>query len=136
MNTISRSTSIGKLILLLSLIGAIILLTACGAQAQGSGQSSVTLGPVSFAKDVLPIMQTRCVKCHGGENTNRGLDLKSYSGLMAGSINGSVIVAGDPTSSKLFQLVDQGRMPKSGGKLSADQIAILKKWIQDGAQNN
>ena len=39
--------------------------------------------PVSFAHDVLPIMESRCANCHGGDRVEKGLNLKTYAELMA-----------------------------------------------------
>lgn len=123
-----------------------VILSACGAQTTATGNTvdstavpssgSVAAVDVSFSKDILPLFQEHCVNCHGGEKTSRGLKLTSFDNAMAGSNNGAMIIAGDPDKSKLFQLVQQGKMPKRGGKLSAAQVEILKEWIKAGAQNN
>ena len=116
---------------------AILLLSACGAQPTTPPTSAANAtGEYSFAKDVLPIFQSRCQNCHGSGRTQAGLNLTSYASLMAGSQNGPVVVAGDASSSKLIQLVNQGKMPKSGGKLLPDQLMILINWVQAGAKNN
>jgi len=116
---------------------AILLLSACGAQPTTPPTSAANAtGEYSFAKDVLPILQSRCQNCHGNGRTQAGLNLTSYASLMAGSQNGAVVVVGDASSSKLIQLVNQGKMPKSGGKLLPDQLMILINWVQAGAKNN
>jgi hypothetical protein len=91
---------------------------------------------VSFANDVMPILQSRCINCHGGQDTKEGLSFASYETLMAGSQNGPVIVPGDPTNSLLIQLIQEGKMPKRGPKLTPDQLQILIDWILTGALNN
>jgi uncharacterized membrane protein len=92
--------------------------------------------PVSFSKDILPILETACVSCHGGEKTSKGLDLKSYASLMTGSQNGAVILAGNATGSKLVSMVQSGKMPKRGTKLTAEEIQLLLDWVNAGATNN
>lgn len=99
----------------------------------GAGAGSAT---VSFSKDILPLMQTSCVNCHGGEKISKGLDVKTYDSLMAGSQNGAVLVPGDATQSKLIQSVQSGKMPKRGAKLTAEQIQLLVDWVNAGAANN
>lgn len=91
---------------------------------------------VSFANDVMPILQSRCINCHGGQDTKEGLSFASYETLMAGSQNGPVIVPSDPTNSLLIQLIQEGKMPKRGPKLTPDQLQILIDWILAGALNN
>lgn len=91
---------------------------------------------VSFANDVMPILQSRCFNCHGGDDVKEGLSFASFDTLMAGSINGPVIVPGDAANSLLVQLIQQGKMPKRGPKLTPDQLQILIDWILAGAPNN
>src|SRR5512145_1316732 len=54
---------------------------------------------VSFASDILPIFESRCIGCHGGERTQEGLDLKTHASLMTGSSNGPVVTPGDAANS-------------------------------------
>lgn len=93
-------------------------------------------GTVSFKDDVLPILQSRCIKCHGGERTEKKFNLTTYDNLMKGGENGAALVPGDAAASKLIVLVEQGKMPKRSAKLLPDQIQILIDWINQGAQNN
>ena len=113
-----------------------ILLTACGSQPTPTQNATPLVGAVSFTKDVMPILNDRCVNCHGGQKTSKGLNLTTYGKLMAGSDNGPVITVGNPDNSKMFQLIMQGKMPKKGGKLSQAQVDILRDWIKAGAIDN
>jgi mono/diheme cytochrome c family protein len=98
-------------------------------------QASPTL-KISFANDVLPILHSRCIVCHGGERREQGLNLTSYSTLIAGSENGPIIVAGDADSSLIIELVLAGRMPKRAPKLIPAQAQTLIEWINQGALDN
>ena len=91
---------------------------------------------VSFTNDVMPILESRCLNCHGGRDTKEGLSFASFDSLMAGSDNGIVVVAGDPDNSLLIQQILNGKMPKKGPKLTPDQLQILIDWILAGALNN
>jgi len=141
--------------ILLMLTGLTLILAACAAptaaptQPQAdtpapaatdtSASPSDTPGaaaPVSFANDVMPILQNRCFNCHGGEQTKQGLSFASYDTLMAGSKNGPVIVPGDSGNSLLIQMIQKGKMPKRGPKLTPDQLQIIIDWITQGALNN
>jgi mono/diheme cytochrome c family protein len=141
--------------LLLTMFAALIL-TACGATAAPSSaypnpsypnpviRESATLavsgdalsGDVSFANDVLPIFESRCFSCHGGDKTEKGLDLKTYDSVMLGSQNGAVISVGNADNSPLFMAVSSGKMPRRGPKLTPQQLDLIKKWINSGAPNN
>lgn len=91
---------------------------------------------VSFANDVLPIFNSRCLQCHGGDEMKVGLSLASYAAVMAGSEKGPVVVPGESQSSKLIELVVNGSMPKRGPDLFPDQIKILIDWVNAGAIDN
>jgi hypothetical protein len=91
---------------------------------------------VSFAKDVLPILQQNCVKCHGGDKTEVSLVLKDYAGIMAGSENGPVVVPGNASQSDFVKMVAQGKMPKRANRLPDAQVKILTDWVNAGAPNN
>jgi hypothetical protein len=94
---------------------------------------------VDFSKDVKPILESTCVRCHGAQKSKGKLRLDTRDGLMKGSENGPVIVPGKPDESKLFQLASQpksseDRMPPEGEPLAKAQVETLKKWIAEGAK--
>ena len=91
---------------------------------------------VSFANDITPILQSRCLNCHGGDRLEEGLSLKTYDDLMSGSDNGLVVTAGDADNSLFVELVSTQKMPKRGPKLTPDQIRIIIDWVNEGALNN
>jgi mono/diheme cytochrome c family protein len=93
-------------------------------------------GGVSFANDVLPILESRCISCHGGERTQEGLSMKTHADLMSGSKNGPVITAGNASDSLLAQLISEGKMPKRGPKLTPNQVQVVIDWINQGALDN
>jgi hypothetical protein len=87
------------------------------------------IGP-TFTDNIGPLFQSRCGACHkpGGI---QGLDLTTYTGTMAGSANGPVITPGDPEGSLLIQ-IQSGEQPHFG-QLNADELNLVKEWIQAGA---
>ena len=93
-------------------------------------------GTVSFSKDVLPILTSICVKCHGGEKTEQSLVLKTYADVMKGSDNGPVIEPGKLADNLLTDLINQGKMPKKGPRLLPGQIRIITQRVDEGAPNN
>jgi len=99
----------------------------------GSASGGAT---VSFANDVLPLLQSRCVNCHGGQKTEKGLNLNSYESVMAGSENGPVVTPADAANSPLAEMVVNGKMPKRGPKLTPDQVQLIVNWINQSSQNN
>jgi hypothetical protein len=91
---------------------------------------------VSFQRDVQPIFDQICVKCHGGEKTQKDLVLKTFDDLMQGSEDGPVIEPGDPGNSLLIDMIVKGKMPKNAPKLLPAQIRVITDWIKEGALNN
>jgi mono/diheme cytochrome c family protein len=90
----------------------------------------------SFQRDVQPIFNQICVKCHGGDEVKEGLSLKTYAEVMQGSDNGPVIVPGDPANSFLIDQIVKGEMPKRGPKLLPKQIQAIVDWVAAGALDN
>ncbi len=91
---------------------------------------------VSFANDILPLLKSRCVNCHGGERVEEGLLLRSYAEVMSGSDNGPVVIPGDAANSLLAELVLNQKMPKRGPKLTPPQVQLIVDWINQGALDN
>ena len=94
--------------------------------------------PVDFVRDVRPIFEKYCYSCHGPEKQKSGLrlDVKSEA-LRGGDTHAPGIVAGKAKESPLIQFViskDEGeQMPPKGERLSATEIALLKRWVDEGA---
>src|SRR6185295_11081379 len=89
-----------------------------------------------FQDRVLPLLQARCISCHGPEKQKGKLRLDSRASILKGGENGPALVPGDPEKSLLIQVVRQThadiKMPPKE-KLAADQIEALVAWIKDGA---
>lgn len=106
------------------------------AESSPTAEAAPAGATVSFSNDVLPILESRCVNCHGGDKTEEGLSLNSYADAMAGSEDGAVILAGDADHSKLAELIISQKMPKRGPKLTPPQTQLIIDWINQGALNN
>jgi mono/diheme cytochrome c family protein len=92
-----------------------------------------------YAKHINPIFDSNCVACHGVGKVKGGLRLDSYDLVMKGGQDGVVIVAGQPEKSMLLTRITlppghKQFMPAEGKPpLSAEQIAWIKAWIEQGA---
>jgi mono/diheme cytochrome c family protein len=106
--------------------------TEPAAATQAPGQAAT----VSFTNDILPIFESRCINCHGGQRTQEGLDLKTHTSLMLGSSNGDVVTPGDAGDSLLVEIVATQKMPKRGPKLTPPQIQLITDWVNQGALDN
>jgi mono/diheme cytochrome c family protein len=92
-----------------------------------------TAADVSFAADVLPVFESRCLQCHGPSRVEGGLRLDSYANLMTGGDEGPSVVPGDATASLLVSLVESGEMPRRGPRLTTVEIQTIRDWIDAGA---
>ena len=93
---------------------------------------------VDFQADIWPLFEERCIGCHGPDKQLGSLRVDSLTGLMKGGDSGPVLVQGNPNRSLLLQFLaandDEKRMPKEGEKFTGEQIAMVRKWIQQGAR--
>ena len=96
-------------------------------------------GSVQFERDVWPILEAKCVTCHGPEDQFNELRLDSKDRILRGGKNGRILVPGDPDRSPMFVRVnlppdDLDIMPAEGDPLNAAQIDTLRRWIAEGAE--
>ena len=87
---------------------------------------------VGYAEDIQPVFGRVCVNCHGPAVQLQGLQVTEYATLMKGSLNGPVVVPGDPAASKLWQMLESGKMPLLG-VLTDGEKALVRQWILEGA---
>ena len=95
-------------------------------------------GPVSFYRQVRPILQRSCSGCHQPAKRGGKLLLTSYDGLKAGGENGLAFVAGKPDDSLVVQYISGSKpeMPKNGEPLKPLQVELISKWIREGAKDD
>jgi cytochrome c553 len=107
-----------------------VLLAAVASTARGVERG------VSFEKDVRPILKAHCTQCHGEEEKPKGgVDLRLRRFMDKELEDGAhVLVPGKPDKSEMILLVREGEMPRKGKPLTPEQIAVLEKWIAQGAK--
>src|SRR3954470_15716090 len=92
--------------------------------------------PVDFVRDVKPILAQRCFRCHSSLEQESNLRLDSVPAILKGGDSGVVIVPGTSDKSLLIEAVERRgelKMPPEGEPLTANQIAVLRAWIDAGA---
>jgi hypothetical protein len=99
----------------------------------GAGAAEPTSREPQLARDVLALLRTRCVKCHGVAKREAKLDLSTPGGLARGGTNGSVVEPGQVDESLLWHRVDGDEMPPED-PLPAEEKALLSRWIASGAK--
>lgn len=111
--------------------------TATAAPTQAPEAPEAPAAAVSFAADVQPLLDQRCLNCHGGKDGIKGgLSVKSYDDIMKGGDDGAAIIPGDADNSLLVQLIVEGEMPKRAPKLPQAEIDVIAAWVAAGAQND
>ncbi|MGH9722150.1 MAG: c-type cytochrome domain-containing protein [Bryobacteraceae bacterium] len=95
--------------------------------------------PVSFHKQIQPILARQCQGCHQPASQQAGLLLTSYEGLKTGGQKGGAFVAGSPEKSVVIAYLTgevKPQMPFGGRPLPDDQIELFKRWIREGAKDD
>ncbi len=93
---------------------------------------------VTFDKDIKPIFEKACFKCHGDEKPKVKLRVNTIEGIKKGSDNGPVVVDGKSEKSLLVHtvagLVEDMLMPPEGkaDPLTKEQIGLVRAWIDQG----
>src|SRR6476660_9159454 len=92
---------------------------------------------VDFVQDIQPILSARCYECHGPDRQENGLRWDNKASALKGGSSGPAIVPGKSTESRMIRLVAGMEknlvMPKRGERLTAEQIGVLRAWIDQGA---
>lgn len=110
--------------------------------AQGAKPKVSASGVPTYAQDLRPILQARCIVCHSQANLNNpalsgGLALDTYAALQKGVGSQAIYTVGKSGSSELMRRLKATSptllMPKGGPPLSPAQIALFQRWIDGGA---
>jgi hypothetical protein len=121
----------------LALAWALLFLAPQPLQAQATKPTAGA--PVSFINDVAPILKENCFACHDAKKRKGKLDMTTYASLRKGGDKEDPIVPGKPEESLIIDLItakNAVRMPpkESGSALPADRIAVIERWIKEGAK--
>ena len=111
-----------------------LMYLACFAPAQSQSHPTPQQARFFEAK-IRPLLSERCLRCHGQKKQRGDLRLDSRAAILAGGDRGPAIVPGQPEKSLLIKAIryrDDLKMPPSR-KLSAEQIADLRRWVKIGA---
>tara|TARA_R110002096_G_scaffold11515_7_gene42351 strand:- start:261 stop:3005 length:2745 start_codon:yes stop_codon:yes gene_type:complete len=108
------------------------------------GVMAIALAPslssaVDFERDIWPIFEDNCLDCHGPDKQKSEFRVDQRAVMLKGGDSGlAALVPGDPKASYLLEVLDGSDpdmiMPPKGDPLTSDQVALLKTWIEHGAQ--
>jgi hypothetical protein len=117
------------------LLAVVLALATAGVlAAPGSGADKPASGPL-FEKDVLPLFEAKCLRCHGAEKQRAGLDLRTKAGLLRGGDSGPAVTPGSPERSELWIKIAADKMPPGKEKLTEAEKLLLRVWIESGVRD-
>ncbi|MCA9023998.1 MAG: PSD1 domain-containing protein [Planctomycetaceae bacterium] len=100
-------------------------LVACSAGAEES---------VRYSVHIRPILQGKCVRCHGEATQKAELNLADAAGIRRGSEGGDIFKSGAPDDSRLLEVLTDGEMPPEGDPLTPEEIDLIRIWIEQGVK--
>ncbi len=116
-----------------------VLTLSCAAAQSTGAKAGPIQGRVDFVKQIAPIFKARCFECHSGDEDEGDLRLDLRAVVFAPSRSPAAIVPGKPAESEIFVRIslpadDDDIMPADGDPLTSEQIALIKRWIEEGAR--
>lgn len=105
--------------------------------SKAMGNEPTDTGKVSFLEDVAPLVDSKCLGCHGATNPRAGLRLDTLAGWRRGGQSGPLLAPGNAGRSliiaRLMAPAGQGQMPQQGEPFSREEIETIGNWINQGA---
>ena len=96
--------------------------------------------PVDFVRDIRPILAENCLTCHGEDEQEGQLRLDARAIVFQGGVSGPAVVAGNSKRSLLLRRITSSdpktRMPPEDEPLSAAQIDLIRRWIDQGGRKS
>jgi len=109
-----------------------------GLALLGAAEPDAPKGKVApdFRRDVLPILEAKCVRCHDERSRKGGADLHSVVGLLKGGVSGPSIKPGEPAKSLLVDLIYYREMPpkRDKNRVTDAELDVIRAWIEAGAK--
>lgn len=98
--------------------------------------TTIATAAVDFSHQIVPILREHCAECHAGDKKKGGFSFNDRESLMEGGEDGAVVVSGKSAESAMIQAIlstdPDDQMPPKGKRMPAEQIALLKQWIDEG----
>src|SRR4051812_35191881 len=115
-------------------LGSLVLALALVASVTNPARAAV-----DYKTQVKPIFTAHCFQCHGALKQKAGLRLDAGQLLLKGGKDGAIVKAGKPDDSLILKALlgtaaDIDRMPKEADPLKPAEIAIIRRWIEEGAK--
>ena len=94
--------------------------------------------PVSYYKQIRPILQQSCQGCHQPAEPNGGLVVTSYEAFQEGGMGGASFIPGNPEESMIMEYIsgEDPLMPQEGDPLTAEEVELFSRWIAESAMDD
>lgn len=113
-----------KKISIVCIVFSVLLFAACAKKNSAPSASKAKVVPTTYTTDIMPLMQAKCTPCHIPSKGGRKANFETYESTKKYGADILARVQLNPT--------DRGFMPMKHDKLSAEEIALIKKWNDDG----
>lgn len=129
-----------RLTIALSLCAGLALASSVSAAGKKELPPAAKKAGLTFDKDIKPIFDKSCVKCHGAEKQKGKLRLDTLEASLKGGENGESIIKGNSAKSSLVHTIARldpdSAMPPDGkgDPLTKEQVGIVRAWIDQGAK--
>jgi tricorn protease-like protein len=127
------------LVLVATTCAALCTAGVASGEKPPANEKSQTPAPVSYFKDIRPILQRSCQGCHQPATKSGELLLTSYEAFMAGGAKGKMVDPGQPDKSPVIGYLkgaSKPQMPFGAPPLPAEQIDLFRRWILEGAKDD
>jgi len=126
---------------LVNLMLALMVAASISARTSAAEGDSKEAPKVSYYREIRPILQANCQGCHQPAKSKGGYIMTEFKRLLAGGdTEGAAIVPAHPDKSAILKMVTpldgEIRMPKGKPPLMETEVALIKAWIQQGAQDD
>ncbi len=119
------------------LLSIAVLAAALSPAARAATEAGAADGPVSYYEDIRPLFQAKCHGCHQPAKAKGDYVMTDHVRLLAGGEEGEAIEPGKPDLSYLVEMIlpvdGKAEMPKKDEPLHQEEIALIRKWIAEGA---
>lgn len=116
-----------------------VVLAVGSAVAGATAAAAETPAPVSFSRDIAPLLIQHCQACHGAQEPKGGYQVSTFNLVMKpGDSEAPAFEPGKPEESIALALIsspdEDSRMPKEADPLAPAQIELITRWISEGAK--
>ena len=108
--------------------GLLLLSSLAGVNARAEDKPQAA---PDFQKDVLPVFEEKCIRCHGAKHRGGKLDMRTLEALLGGGDTGPALKPGNAKKSLLIELIHYKEMPpkKKGPFITPTELELLRHWI-------